>query len=755
MADDGTLATDDGSGLAGGVGGLSNYGMLPLAGFTNFGQNMGGQVMDPGFYQAMNRQRFAQALMKQGMDASPVRSPWAAVARGVQGLLGGYEMVQSERLMGTAQQQMQAQAAQGWQQAQDIINGAMQSGAGGPGGPGGGPGPAGAGGGQGAPGAYEGVILRHEGYGAPGNKGGPEGWGGFIPTTWQTFVQAHPALFQGKTPDQALAMRHDPALVSQAVTWLAQQNAPVLQRNNVPVNGQTLGLAHYLGGQGAAWMWNAPDNVSARSVLEANLGKDRAATWIVANPELGTKTAGEIKAKYTGTPNPVFLGATGAEGGGGPGGQGQGGGPVPGSGYAAAIRLSMLGAQMAQNVTNPYAAAMGKNLMALAPRLAQIGQYGPPVQGAAPGLYNQQQFPSGKVETGGMQLSAESFMANDFATMQQLSAKANGNWAALSPQEQQAYTTAWTRQTRMTADPADNTLKAFNPGQLVPSLMHPPGTVGGGAPAPAPTPGPPGTPTPETPAPTPTPGPPVVGAPGLTIKQGQQQYDADLATANDLRKTALEQQPMRMLTDQIRALAARTPTNVMAPIQLEASRLMAGLGYDPATIVKATRGMDPADGEMLQKLFTQFSTQATRQMGAHEAGSVVSLFMKNYPSIESRPLTINEFTRATDMQNLFNQRRSELAQQWLDFYRGRPADYRSLNSPEFDKFARAQGLDPSLYTAAALMASGRDPSVYTSGLPGGEGRGPAIDAAARLAWQTWPGVGIVGPNGKIHHGEGQ
>jgi len=71
-------------------------------------------LMDPAVQSAMNRQLYAQQLMNAGMQTSAVISPWQALARGVQGALGGYEM-------GVGAQELEKYAAGGREaQAQTI-----------------------------------------------------------------------------------------------------------------------------------------------------------------------------------------------------------------------------------------------------------------------------------------------------------------------------------------------------------------------------------------------------------------------------------------------------------------------------------------------------------------------------------------------------------------------------------------------------------------------------------------------------------
>ncbi|MEH7866225.1 hypothetical protein [Rhizobium laguerreae] len=51
------------------------------------------------------RKRLAYAMLQQGMDASPVQSPWQGAARLAQALMGGLEIRQQneEQRMGTAE----------------------------------------------------------------------------------------------------------------------------------------------------------------------------------------------------------------------------------------------------------------------------------------------------------------------------------------------------------------------------------------------------------------------------------------------------------------------------------------------------------------------------------------------------------------------------------------------------------------------------------------------------------------------------
>ena len=60
------------------------------------------------------KRQIAQALMMQGMDSSPIQSPWQGVNRIAQALVGGYQNQQAEQAAAKMQQdeQAKAQAAQ-------------------------------------------------------------------------------------------------------------------------------------------------------------------------------------------------------------------------------------------------------------------------------------------------------------------------------------------------------------------------------------------------------------------------------------------------------------------------------------------------------------------------------------------------------------------------------------------------------------------------------------------------------------------
>jgi hypothetical protein len=151
-------------------------------------------------------------------------------------------------------------------------------------------------------GTYEGAIAGHEGTGANPNSSA-SGIGQFLAPTWNAFAAANPDLFKGMSPDQILAKRSDPNLGAQAITWLAQQNAPTLAKAGVTPSGQSLGIAHYLGAGPAAQIMQAPDGDPVSKYVGSAAVK--------ANPELGTMTVADMKRRYAAMPQPAFLGGSG------------------------------------------------------------------------------------------------------------------------------------------------------------------------------------------------------------------------------------------------------------------------------------------------------------------------------------------------------------------------------------------------------------------------------------------------------------
>jgi hypothetical protein len=152
-------------------------------------------------------------------------------------------------------------------------------------------------------GSYEGSVIATEGT-AKNPRSSAVGPGQFLDETWTNFAKANPELFPGMSAEQILAARTDPnlgpVLATKAVTWLAQQNATALAAAGVTPSGPSLRVAHYLGAGAAAKVMAAPDDAPVKDFVSAKA--------VEANPELATMTAGQLRARYAGTPDPAFLG---------------------------------------------------------------------------------------------------------------------------------------------------------------------------------------------------------------------------------------------------------------------------------------------------------------------------------------------------------------------------------------------------------------------------------------------------------------
>jgi hypothetical protein len=106
-------------------------------------------------------------------------------------------------------------------------------------------------------------------------------------------------MFTGKTPEQVMAARSDPALGQAAVTWLAQQNATQMSASGVEPTGTSLRVAHWVGAAPAAKIMQAPDDAPVRNFISPEA--------VAANPELATMTAGQMRTRFANVPAPSFL----------------------------------------------------------------------------------------------------------------------------------------------------------------------------------------------------------------------------------------------------------------------------------------------------------------------------------------------------------------------------------------------------------------------------------------------------------------
>lgn len=114
------------------------------------------------------------------------------------------------------------------------------------------------------------------------------GAGQFIERTWIDTLSKHrPDLVQGKSRDEILALRSDPALSKAMTEAYGQDNAGVLQRAGLPVTPGTTYLAHFAGAQGATNLLRADPGASAAEVLGPAAAR--------ANPFLARMSVGDLR----------------------------------------------------------------------------------------------------------------------------------------------------------------------------------------------------------------------------------------------------------------------------------------------------------------------------------------------------------------------------------------------------------------------------------------------------------------------------
>jgi hypothetical protein len=118
------------------------------------------------------------------------------------------------------------------------------------------------GGTSGAPSSLVNRIVGAESGGDPNARAttsSATGAGQFIKSTWIDLVKrTRPDLAEGKSDEQILALRTDPALSREMVGRYAEQNRQQLAAAGVPVNDGALYLAHFLGPGDAIKVLSAP-----------------------------------------------------------------------------------------------------------------------------------------------------------------------------------------------------------------------------------------------------------------------------------------------------------------------------------------------------------------------------------------------------------------------------------------------------------------------------------------------------------------
>jgi len=183
-----------------------------------------------------------------------------------------------------------------------------------------------------------------------------------------------------------------------------------------------------------------------------------------------------------------------------------------------------------------------------------------------------------------------------------------------------------------------------------------------------------GAATPAAPGATPTGGvAPVPTAPvgGLQITGtpvAPLGYDEATKAMNELRTSASQAQDELATIQSMRDLMGPNGQGIKtgwgAEARADAGRFLTALGVDPES-VKGLLGIAPADADAFQKQALRLSSEAVRQMGAREPGSVISMFTRAYPSLETQPAALDLMTNMLAMQARRTQdRRDQVLAQW-------------------------------------------------------------------------------------------
>lgn len=115
------------------------------------------------------------------------------------------------------------------------------------------------------------------------------GLGQFIESTWLATLTKHrPDLITGKTKEELLALRTDPALSKEMTAAHASDNAGILSGAGLPTSPGAVYLAHFAGPQGAVKVMQSDPSAPVGGILGDKV--------VQANPFLANMTAGDLQA---------------------------------------------------------------------------------------------------------------------------------------------------------------------------------------------------------------------------------------------------------------------------------------------------------------------------------------------------------------------------------------------------------------------------------------------------------------------------
>ena len=146
---------------------------------------------------------------------------------------------------------------------------------------------------------------------AKNTKSSATGLGQFIDETWLNTVAKHaPELMKGRSPAQVLALRTDPEISKRMLDGFTKDNIAVLKAQGVPVNGNTIYMAHHFGVDKVKEVLNAPANTPVESlfktkVLNANSHLKEARTAAGVRAIIAKKMGSEGNLAADGLDTPV------------------------------------------------------------------------------------------------------------------------------------------------------------------------------------------------------------------------------------------------------------------------------------------------------------------------------------------------------------------------------------------------------------------------------------------------------------------
>lgn len=625
----------------------------------------------------------------------------------------------------------------------------------------------------------------------PITRGGPLGPQQFTAGTWGGFAKANPQLFMGMTPEQVMASRTDPNLSAQATDWLKSQNAPVLQGYGITPSPANLGVAHALGGAGAAGVLALPDETPLSQAFQQTQ-PDKAQAILSENPQYQKMTVGDLKAKYAGLDTPG--GATA------PSAAAPSDTAPPAAAPSATVQTGMQNPQVQglwetikritqqQSVLSPFDIKGQKYLqgqLELANKQLDIGnvitlpdgrqvntvtgqQTGaaaplahyvptptgsidtsgthPPTYMPSPRPYTTQTGDVGAVGSGGQntqlwtnpsKITGTSDLANAARIIATVGPQAaNGSASPQDLANLQVATTMFQRYQLAKGPQGEN---VSLPTQSVPTGLGaaPPQQEGQSQQPSGPFQQPVALGTPNAAGVTTlTPG-------NIGPETAKAIYTSQ---AGDDAKQIAEQQALVMknhnilgTTSTIRQLAPEVATGAAADAKLRAAQIFTALGV-PEKTVQEWVGTDAPAGEILQKKLFELTTGAVRGMGAREPGSVMLMFQKNYPQLSSRNMTIDAMSRLLDMDQVYQENEIGGRQHYLSGQIQNVAQGKG-----YEGLSGYQQPDPKLYQAAALATGGMPYSVWSKGLTS-----PQQTQALQLGAHVYPDASALDANGVRH-----